>query len=730
MKFAALIPLVGAIINLSLAVLVLFNNARAVVNRVCCLLSVCFAVWNFGTFWMFRVEDAPMALFWARFLQFGVIFIPVSFFHLSLLLARVKVGRYIYAFYAMSVLLALSNFTPLFLKNVRYVGYAWYSVAGPAFWVLVCLYTTLWLSILILIRERRKSPPILKKRLTPLIWAQIAITFFGDNDLLPILGVDYYPIIGHQIYPFGSMAAIFYGIVVGYSVLQHQILDVRLTLSQVVAKTVRITFICLIGLGVLLIFILIGQLTTWGQFNIFGFVGAVVALITGAICAATLFPRLFGSATESMERIILGDRLEYHDQIRGFVSTMQWYNDTDLLLSDLHQLLIQTVRVRSYQIILRDETNRAYSLFRSYPSDPIMGQMPELRSDSPVFRFFEVTGAEYLGFHMIYGIPEAMELEERARVLLKHFDAEFCLPFMSEEEPFGLLLLGPKRDEEPYTATDIGLLVSLVRNLSLIINQNRLKTQVLQAQELELLGRMSRGMAHDLNNLVTPIRTLLQLMNEGISAEDLREELLPVALRSIETMREYVREALFFSENSRPDFKLGRLDMLLSEVVDITAPRRSPKSINVAVETPGEVLAEMDKSLIQRMITNVVANAIDASPSYSTIRIELVRLLKTEAQRDWLRVRIIDSGEGIKPENLQRIFTPYFTTKDRGDQTRGFGLGLSICRKIVQLHGGFLNVFSQLRKGTTVQIDLPDRQIRPATTMTGAPAINSVNSAA
>jgi signal transduction histidine kinase len=72
----------------------------------------------------------------------------------------------------------------------------------------------------------------------------------------------------------------------------------------------------------------------------------------------------------------------------------------------------------------------------------------------------------------------------------------------------------------------------------------------------------------------------------------------------------------------------------------------------------------------------------------------------------------VDQGEGIQPENLERIFTPYFTTKNRGDEQRGFGLGLSICRKVVQIHGGTLKVTSQPKKGTTVLIDLPDRQLR------------------
>jgi signal transduction histidine kinase len=89
--------------------------------------------------------------------------------------------------------------------------------------------------------------------------------------------------------------------------------------------------------------------------------------------------------------------------------------------------------------------------------------------------------------------------------------------------------------------------------------------------------------------------------------------------------------------------------------------------------------------------------------------------MKNDAGREWLRIRIVDEGEGIRKEDLNRVFTPYFTTKNRGDEGRGFGLGLAICRKIVNLHGGNLSIASQLKKGTTVQVDLPSRQVRPAT---------------
>ena len=301
-------------------------------------------------------------------------------------------------------------------------------------------------------------------------------------------------------------------------------------------------------------------------------------MLVGAVTAASLFPRLFGESGEVLERRILGDRFEYHDRIREFIASLQWFTDADVLLDEFNDLMTKTIRAERYQIILRDDSARAFKLLRAYPADGTL-EMPELTSDSPVFRFFEVTGAEYLSSHFLYAMPGTAEVEKKAQGFLQHFRAMFCVPLITSEGPFGVLLVGEKADHVPYTATDLSLLVSLARNMSLIINQIRLKNQVLQAQEIELMGRMSRGMAHDLNNLVTPIQTLLQLINEGIPTEDVRDELLPVALRSVDTLREYVREALFFSQNSRPDFRLGRLDVLLLESAEIVGAALREKGL-------------------------------------------------------------------------------------------------------------------------------------------------------
>ena len=712
MKFAAYIWLVGCIWNFLLALFVLWNGVRSIAHRVYFFLGTSIAVWNLGGYFLFTTpeSDPAMALFWARITFIGVIFIPVLLFHLSFEIAGLPPWKRLWIFYLFAAVLAVLDWTPYFLVGVKHLGGSgWYGQPGVAFHAYNIVFSLVFVSIYVLVQRRKALPPQSRRQFDALIFAQSCLMLFGMNDLLPFMGFEQYPGTRTTVYPYGSLAAVLYGIILAYSVLQRQLLNVRIHLSRIAAQIIRFVFLFFIGL----ILLIIATLIIPGPFGVYPFFAGLAVLMISSIIASLMFPRLFGTGGETLERRILGDRFEYHDQVRQFIDSTSWYSDLPALFDDLHELLTATFRVRNYQVILREETTRALSIFRAHPEQSPKA-VPDLRIPSPLFQFFEWGKAEYLALnpaHLQSG-SDTQTIESQGSRQLAAFNAEFCFPLSSQNEPFGLLLVGEKTTGAPYTATDINLLVALVKSMSLVINQIRLKTQILQAEELDLLGRMSRGMAHDLNNLLTPISTLLQLAGEGIPPQAM-EELLPVAMRNVRAMRAYIKESLFFSENLRPDIQLGRLDVLVARACEVARNSRS-KVVNILTECPGEVLVEMDEVLIQRLLANLISNAIDASAIDAVIRVELVRLMKNDAGRDWLRIRILDEGEGIRKEDLNRVFTPYFTTKDRGDEGRGFGLGLAICRKIVNLHGGNLSIASQLKKGTTVQVDLPSRQVRQA----------------
>ncbi len=699
--------LTAAAVNLALALFVFWQNPKAPLHRAYLIWGLGVVLWNASALVM-CIERVPeeYALIAAKLLQFAIILAPLGLFSTSLLIAQKPIPRLVFgAFCALHAIFAGSLFTDWFITGVRKIPHGYWSQPGPLFWAYTASYTALiGSSIVVLYRAQRAVSSLQRTRIRAMFAAIVCIAFAGTNDLFPILNPvanPIYPFTTIPFYPLGSVAACIYMTIVAYSVLQHTLLDVHVTLSRMVAHIIRIGFILLIGLCQLLLI----QALSGGKFTSFHLLCALLVLGVSAILASIFFPRLFGAGTETVERKLLGDRFEYQDKVRSFIEYMPWYADLDLLLADLHELFLRSFRIASYQIILRDETNRTFGLFRTHPEQPAR-LLPELQAQSAILRYFDWGKGEYLSLHRHHLRFAAGSIEREASQQLEHFGAQFCFPLTSQSEPFGLLLVGKKISDEPFTATDITLLVSLVKNMSLMVNQIRLKTQILQTQELDLLGRMSRGMAHDLNNLLTPVWTLLQLSGE--SGQGFDEELLPVALRNIKTMGSYIKEALFFSENLRLDLHLGHLDLVIQHAVDLARASRK-KEVEVISVTPGEVLAEMDEVLMQRLIANLISNAIDASRTGTQIHVHLDRLPRG-SEPDWLRLRVVDQGEGIPKENLSRIQTPYFTTKNRGDENRGFGLGLAICRKIVNLHGGNLSVASVVKKGTTVQVDLPSRQ--------------------
>jgi nitrogen-specific signal transduction histidine kinase len=706
MNIREITGLAATLFNVVLTIFVLSRGLRLTMHRVYLLWGLSLILWNLAFYHLTGPVDQTTAFFWAKVLHLGVMFMPISLFHLSLLIAQIPIGRWLYGLYLCHLLFAASLFANQYIVGVRLIGAGYWAVPGLGFWIFMGFYLVLTSSlVLILYRKQRALPPIHRSRLRALLWGIGGLWLGGWNDLLPVLGFDYYPLTKIRFFPFGILAAVFYAVIVGYSVLQHQLLDIQVTLSRMAANLVRLSFMFLFGVSLLLII----SVSAPEQFTPFSFVSALGVLLASAIVASVFFPRLFGKGDDEWERRILGDRFEYHDKVKGFIQSILQYSELETLLSDVHNLLVNVVKVGHYDILLQSETTHALYLARTHSQQP-RHPLPELPGDSPALEFFNVARVDFLALKIAYAVPGETSLERAFRQSLAPFDSEFCCPLLVGQDIFGLLLFGEKENGDPYTPHDLLLMTSLCKNMSQVINQMRLKNQVLLAEEMELLGRMSRGMAHDLNNLLTTVWTFVQLARETPIANPGMAKLLPSVIRNVETVRAYVKEALFVSEHHTPQFQLIRLEVLIRKTIDLIESRLQRKKLSIQFQSQSEASAEIDEILLQRLIGNLLANAIDASPMGSVILIQLFQLPKSEADRDWLRLCIIDQGSGISAENLKRITTPYFTTKDHGDEGRGFGLGLAICRKIVHLHGGTLTIASQLEKGTTTQVDLPSRQ--------------------
>lgn len=269
--------------------------------------------------------------------------------------------------------------------------------------------------------------------------------------------------------------------------------------------------------------------------------------------------------------------------------------------------------------------------------------------------------------------------------------------------PSLIVALGTKTGRWPFTYPEVRRLQDIAELMDNILTRSRVITQAALHARVEHLAMMSRGLAHDLKNLITPISSYLVHTENNVPTGSAEADVHSAAKRSVRIMTDYIREALFFSQRLSPDYR--RIDLLkvFDEVRSTTEKRARDRGVSIVFEPVAPALTlTADSVLVQRLLANLISNAIDASRADQEIVVCAV-----PCRTEWIRFLVSDHGTGIPSENLPRIFDPYFTTKQFGDDVRGFGLGLTICQKIVHLHGGTISVVSRPEKGTTVTVELP-----------------------
>ncbi|MDC7218943.1 MAG: ATP-binding protein [Spirochaetales bacterium] len=250
-----------------------------------------------------------------------------------------------------------------------------------------------------------------------------------------------------------------------------------------------------------------------------------------------------------------------------------------------------------------------------------------------------------------------------------------------------------------------------------ISHSRSLEKQLRHAQKMEALGRISGGIAHDVNNTLTGIMTAAELMTpdsvEGVE----KAGYIEMIIESCEQAHNLVKSLLAYSRKAPLSFSKIDLRVLLNTTETILR-RTIKKSVRLNIKVLAEDLTMMgDKSLIQSALLNMGVNSSDAMPNGGEIFIGAEKILapmipdkdipegeRPEEDRPFVRVEFRDNGEGIPPEILDRLYDPFFTTKEQG---RGTGLGLAGVYGTVKSHKGFISVESTPGAGTTFMIYLP-----------------------
>jgi PAS domain S-box-containing protein len=275
------------------------------------------------------------------------------------------------------------------------------------------------------------------------------------------------------------------------------------------------------------------------------------------------------------------------------------------------------------------------------------------------------------------------------------------------------------REQAEVFRGDSGEVARMVGTVQDITEQKRIEAEFLRAQRMDSIGALAGGMAHDLNNALSPILMGVQLIRRRIQDAE-TQQMLRVIETNTHRGADMVRQVLTFARGREGDRELLDVGRILREMEHI-ARQTMPKTIEVSVLAPPDLWPVVgNPTQLHQILLNLCINARDAMPEGGqlTLAADNVDLSAAEAQSipnaipgAYVMMLVSDTGTGIAPEILPRLFEPFFSTKGPG---QGTGLGLSTVARIVRNHGGFVSVKSELKVGSTFEIYFPRAETEPA----------------
>lgn len=247
-----------------------------------------------------------------------------------------------------------------------------------------------------------------------------------------------------------------------------------------------------------------------------------------------------------------------------------------------------------------------------------------------------------------------------------------------------------------------------------ITEQKQLKEQFLRTQRLESLGTLAGGIAHDLNNIFSPIMGFANLLPNNLPhVDEQTRHYFQIIETNARRGTDLVKQILTFARGLEGDRGTLQIRHIVTEIVQMireTFPKNIELEVNIAKNIK---TVEGDATQIHQVLMNLVVNARDAMNHGGKLKIvvenfpigsEFARMHLDAREGNYVLVTVVDTGEGIPPVILDRIFEPFFTTKEVG---RGTGLGLSTAIGIIKSHDGFIDVDSEIGKGTQFKVFLP-----------------------
>lgn len=301
-------------------------------------------------------------------------------------------------------------------------------------------------------------------------------------------------------------------------------------------------------------------------------------------------------------------------------------------------------------------------------------------------------------------------LDPAETALLARLHVQVCVPLLVLNRLTGIVLLGSRDERWKLREEQAELLQALAgqaglafENAALHREQRDRLRRLYRAERLAAAGQLAAGVAHEIRNPLTSIRSTIQYVLPAFEAGDQKRVLLDELLSEVDRIDRIVNDLLSLTRPT--DFHPTQINLpdLLDHTLLLIGPQARKQGVEIKYHPSGSDLqVSGDAGQLKQVFLNVFLNSLQAMPAGGTLAVSVRRKEAELSGRDVIDIRVADTGAGIPTEHLDKVFDPFFTLKKEGT-----GLGLSISYSIIQQHEGDIELHSEVSKGTTVTIRLP-----------------------
>jgi len=292
---------------------------------------------------------------------------------------------------------------------------------------------------------------------------------------------------------------------------------------------------------------------------------------------------------------------------------------------------------------------------------------------------------------------------------LAQMSAGICIPLVGQNEILGLWNIRDEPGAESYSTEEIARMMAVGEQAAINIENSKMFEKIRERDRLAVLGEMSAGLAHEIRNPLGAIKGAAQYLDPAAVGED-ASEFLNIIIEETDRLNVVVDQFLDYARPYQAQQEPTDVNLVINQTVRLLAPGLQEKKVKLSVDLQADLPQVMaNGQQLTQVFLNLMNNAQEAMPDGGRISIKTSLLSDGQgtlprqlARKQAVRIQVSDTGPGIAPQVLERIFVPFFTTK-----ARGTGLGLAISQRILEHHGGEIRIRSQPGEGSTFTIYLP-----------------------